>query len=428
MASFQCPPEQLFVIYKIPSSHGSRRKVGRYKKRDCCALLIYGYGLAVIFRRPIELRLKICIASSAAEEYSQTFVRDHINRLPGEVLAISGDWPNLRHNGHFILPKRCRLGVRFSKRFPLWVAQRVEKAGENHLASFIKRTEVTLAEFGTVGAGLVRPCQIANVPLVVHFHGYDVYHRRTLEEYQKAYQEMFQSAAAFVVVSKAMREEVVRLGAPREKVHLNSCGVDVLRFSPTNAGSNPPHFLAMGRFIEKKAHFLTILAFERALRQCCDIRLSLAGDGPLLDCCKQLVRALRLEEAVEFISVVNHDRVPTLMRSFRGFVQHSVTAPSGDSEGNPVAVMEAGASGLPVVSTKHAGIPDTVVHGETGLLSEEMDIDSMADHMALLARDPDLASKLGENARVRIQSLYSMERSIQGLYGILETTTKGKMS
>jgi colanic acid/amylovoran biosynthesis glycosyltransferase len=372
--------------------------------------------------------LKICLVSNSAEEYSQTFVRDHISHLHGEVLPLLGDWPDLRHKGQFILPRRCRLGVRFSNRFPSWLTERIRKAGENHLASFIKQGEVTLAEFATVGAGLVRPCRIAKVPLVVHFHGYDAYHRKTLEKYQKGYQEMFLSAAAFVVVSKVMCEEVVRLGAPREKVHLNSYGVDVLRFASTDAGSNPPHFLAMGRFVEKKAHFLTILAFERALRQCHDIRLSLAGDGPLLDCCKQLVRALRLEEVVEFLGVVSHDKVPTLMRSFRGFVQHSVTAPSGDSEGNPVAVMEAGASGLPVVSTKHAGIPDTVTHGETGLLSEEMDIDLMANHMTLLARDPSLASTMGENARVRIQTFFSMERSIQGLYGILEATAKGKIS
>ena len=372
-------------------------------------------------------RLKICLASTAAEEYSQTFVRDHISRLPGEVLPLLGDWPDLRYKGRFILPKRCRLGVRFSNKFPSWATEQMRKAGENYFASFIKQAEVILAEFGPMGACLTRPCRIAKVPLVVHFHGYDAYDRRTLEKHQKDYQEMFLSAAAFVVVSKAMCEQVVRLGAPREKVHLNSCGVDVLRFDSTDAGSNPPHFLAMGRFVEKKAHFLTILAFERAFRQCHDIRLSIAGDGPLLDCCKQLVRALRLEEVVEFLGVVSHDSVPTMMRSFRGFVQHSVTAPSGDSEGNPVAVMEAGASGLPVVSTKHAGIPDTVAHGETGLLSEEMDIGSMANHMALLARDPSLASALGQSARVRIQTFFSMERSIQGLYGILEAAANGNV-
>lgn len=367
--------------------------------------------------------LKISLASTD-EEYSQTFVRDHINRLPGEVFPVLGGWPDWRHKGQFILPKRYRLGLRFSKRFPSWVAEPIRKAGQNHLVSFIKRTDVTLAEFGPVGVSLLRPCQIAQVPLVVHFHGFDVYDRRVLEEYQKDYRELFRSAAAFVVVSKAMSEQVVRLGAPREKVHVNSCGVDVLRFDPADAGSNPPHFLAIGRFVEKKAQFLTILAFERALRQCPDIRLSLVGDGPLLDCCKQIVRALRLERAVEFLGVVSHDNVPAMMRRCRGFVQHSVTAPSGDSEGNPVAVMEAGASALPVVSTKHAGIPDTVAHGETGLLSEEADIDSMANHMVLLARDPHLASELGKNARVRIQSLFSMERSIQGLYGVLETAVK----
>jgi colanic acid/amylovoran biosynthesis glycosyltransferase len=135
-----------------------------------------------------------------------------------------------------------------------------------------------------------------------------------------------------------------------------------------------------------------------------------------------------LEDEVRFLGVVNHDSVPALMHGFRGFIQHSVTAPSGDSEGNPVAVMEAGASALPVVSTRHAGIPDTVTHGETGLLSAELDIDSMANHMVLLARDPQLASRLGENARVRIQASFSMDRSIHGLHAILEASAKGKMS
>jgi colanic acid/amylovoran biosynthesis glycosyltransferase len=371
--------------------------------------------------------LKICLASDAPDAYSQTFVRDHIERLPGKVLPLLGEWPDFQYNGKFILPKHYRVAVRLSHRL-LSLADRARKAGERYLASFIKQADVTLAEFAPMGAGLVRPCRIARVPLVVHFHGYDAYHRKTIDRYNSDYQQMFLSAAAFVVVSKAMCEQVVRLGAPREKVFLNPCGVDVLRFSPTDAGGNPPHFLAMGRFVEKKAHLLTILAFERALRQCPDIRLSLAGDGPLLDSCKQLVRALRLEEAVQFLGVVSHDRVPAMMQGFRGFVQHSVTAPSGDSEGNPVTVMEAGASGLPVVSTRHGGIPDTVAHGETGLLSEELDIDSMANHMALLARDPRLASKLGGNARVRIQTFFSMDRSIQGLHSILEATAKGKIS
>jgi colanic acid/amylovoran biosynthesis glycosyltransferase len=371
--------------------------------------------------------LKICLASNSAEEYSQTFVRDHISHLPGEVLPLLGDWPYLQHKGQFILPKRYRLGVRFSNRFPRWVTEGIRKVGENHLASFIKQAEVVLAEFAPMGASLVPPCRIAKVPLVVHFHGYDAYDRRTLEKYQKDYQEMFRSAAAFVVVSEAMCEQVGRLGAPREKVHFNPYGVDVLRFGPTDAGSNPPHFLAMGRFVEKKAHFLTILAFERALRQYHDIRLSIAGEwstAGLLQTIGSGAAAGRgggvpwrckSRQSAHHNAALPRIRAALGNGSFRRF--------GGESRRT---VMEAGASGLPVVSTKHAGIPDTVAHGETGLLSEEMDIDSMANHMALIARDPGLASTMGENARVRIQTFFSMERSIRGLYGILDATAKGK--
>ena len=161
--------------------------------------------------------MKTCLASTAVEEYSQTFVRDHLLRLPGEILPLFGAWPDFRSNGRLVLPKRCRLGFRFSSRFPSWVTQRIQKAGENRLAAFLRQVNVTLAEFAPLGSSLVRPCRIAKVPLVVHFHGYDAYDRKTLESYEKDYREMFLGAAAFVVVSKAMGEQVVRLGAPRQK-------------------------------------------------------------------------------------------------------------------------------------------------------------------------------------------------------------------
>jgi hypothetical protein len=200
--------------------------------------------------------LKICLASTGSEEYSQTFVRDHISRLPGEVWPLMGDWPNLRYKGKFILPERCRQGFRLSNRFfPSWVTEEIRKAGEKHLASFIKRAEITLAEFAPMGACLVRPCQIAKVPLVVHFHGYDAYHRKTLEKHQKDYQKMFLSATAFIVVSKAMCEQVVRLGAPREKVYFNSYGVDVLRFVAPMPAATHHTFLRWGVLLKRRRIF-----------------------------------------------------------------------------------------------------------------------------------------------------------------------------
>jgi colanic acid/amylovoran biosynthesis glycosyltransferase len=371
--------------------------------------------------------LRICIATASQNVYSETFIRDHIARLPGKIVPITGDWPIWRHSESFILSVGQRVTLRLSNRLPASVVGWARKNGEHRLASFIaKRSDVVLAEFATVGARLVRPCRVAQVPLVVHFHGFDAYKHDTLENFRSDYQEMFLSASALVVVSKAMVEQLARLGAPKEKIILNSYGVDVGFFSPVDVENTPPQFLAVGRFVEKKAPHLTILAFERAARRDPNIRLSFVGDGPLLDSCKQLVKALQLEGAVTFLGPLKPVEIRTLMQSMRGFVQHSVTAPSGDSEGNPVAILEAGAARLPVVATRHAGIVDTVIHMKTGLLSDEMDINTMADHLVLLARDAKLASELGAHARERIKAFFPMDGSIQRLHEILGEAVQGR--
>ena len=87
-----------------------------------------------------------------------------------------------------------------------------------------------------------------------------------------------------------------------------------------------------------------------------------------------------------------------------------------------MAVLEAGASGLPVVSTRHAGIKDAVIHEKTGFLVAEGDIHTMAEHMTRLTQDPQLAADLGKAGREWVSSEYSMEKSINRLWSIIEGT------
>jgi glycosyltransferase involved in cell wall biosynthesis len=108
------------------------------------------------------------------------------------------------------------------------------------------------------------------------------------------------------------------------------------------------------------------------------------------------------------------------MHSARAFVQHSIRPGDGDSEGTPVAILEAGMSGLPVVSTRHAGIKDVVIHNETGFLVDEGDIDGMAACMLLLARDAAQAATLGARAHHHIRTNFSMDQHIARLSAILE--------
>jgi glycosyltransferase involved in cell wall biosynthesis len=107
------------------------------------------------------------------------------------------------------------------------------------------------------------------------------------------------------------------------------------------------------------------------------------------------------------------------MRHVRAFVQHSVVTDDNDSEGTPVAALEAGSSGIPAVVTAHAGLRDVVIEGRTGYLVEEGDVEGMAARMIELARRPDLAATLGRQAREHVRANYSLERSLAVLWQTL---------
>jgi glycosyltransferase involved in cell wall biosynthesis len=223
-----------------------------------------------------------------------------------------------------------------------------------------------------------------------------------------------------VVVSRAMERALLDLGAPREKVKYVCYGIDVDRFGGGDPAKAPPHFLSVGRFVDKKAPHLTILAFAEVVSRFPGARLTMVGDGDLRESCRQVVLALGLEDRIHLVGVQSPDRIAELFRVSRAFVQHSVVPASGDHEGTPLAVLEAMASGVPVVATRHAGIPDVVAHGERGLLSEERDIASMARHMLQLAEDPAYAASMGRAGRAYVEADHRIEDRIRDLQRILD--------
>jgi colanic acid/amylovoran biosynthesis glycosyltransferase len=129
---------------------------------------------------------------------------------------------------------------------------------------------------------------------------------------------------------------------------------------------------------------------------------------------------LNIEDAVELKGALDHDDVAALLQQSTVFVQHSLVPASGDTEGTPVAILEASAAGVPVVSTKHAGIADVVIHGKTGFLVDEGDIELMSEYIYKLLNNPELAREMGQNGWEYISATFSMERSISELREILE--------
>ncbi len=369
--------------------------------------------------RAAESGVRLCVVAPYEPALTETFIRGHVERLPAARTTLLYGYP-LTEKGRPVLSTTRRASHKLARKL---FGAKIEREYTDAFVKGIRRAraDVVLAEYGDVGAQVTEACRRLGVPLVVHFHGFDASVREVLEEHRESYPRMFREAAAVIAVSRAMRRKLASLGAPEAKLHYNPYGIDCARFAGADPSSAPPVFVAVGRFVEKKAPQLTIRAFAEVRGEHEDARLRMIGDGPLLEECRALARELGLGGAVEFLGAQPHERVQEEMRGARCFVQHSVEAPNGDCEGTPVGVLEAGASGLPVVATRHAGIPDAVVEGETGLLVEERDVAGMAAHIRTLARDPVLAATLGQNARRHIAENFSMEQSDRKLWSIIES-------
>jgi colanic acid/amylovoran biosynthesis glycosyltransferase len=361
---------------------------------------------------------RLILLSPEPGAISETFIQAHRERLPFIVVPLFR-WraPYQTSNGRWValLPGSLKL-IADRLRWHL-LQQRASRWADFQVGSWLRRFHpcVVLAEYGPLGAGINPACRLAGIPLVVIFHGFDAYQQITLQAYHHAYQELFASAAALVVVSEPMREQLISLGAPASRIVVNACGVDPSLFQPAHPAKAKSHFLAVGRFVGKKGPLHTIRAFSQVHRACPESRLTMIGTGPLLKSSQQLVEDLGLDHVIRFPGACSHASVQAQLQQARAFVQHSICCASGDQEGTPVALIEAQMAGIPVVSTQHGGIPTVVLDGRTGFLVPEGDVDGMAQAMLRLAQDPLLAGKLGSAARAHAIQHHSMERHIDSL-------------
>lgn len=346
----------------------------------------------------------IIVASVHRHQYSETFIRDHVNHLPYTVHYFYGGYLPSFTDGRGMLPHWLKPA--YSLLTPV-IEQRLVK----YIRS--QNIKLVLAEYGPVGVHLLPVCKAAGIPLVVYFHGYDVTRKAVTDKYAAQYKQLFTEAAALISVSQPLSDRLIALGADADKIIYNPCGVSSARFPFNDISDSEPVLLSVGRFADTKNPQATIKAFANALEQVPDAQLRMAGNGTEYDACNNLIHKLGIRNSVKLLGVLQHNEVYAEMKAARAFVQHSVTTVNGETEGSPVAIMEAGAAGLPVVATRHGGIPAIVKHGETGLLVDEHDIDGMADAMVALLKDVDKATTMGKAAHLRVSEHFSLERNIR---------------
>lgn len=365
--------------------------------------------------------MKTLVITPNLNTYSETFIRQHIAMLPGEVRVLHNlSYPLLDNQK---LPKENLL---FKIRSLLWTQTSWKGLVFYGFLKLFKKVkpDVLLCEYATTAAVMIGALESYKKPFVVHFHGYDASVHEILERYHFEYQRIFKNAAAIIAVSQAMKRKLIELGCPENKITYIPYGINGM-FTQAEPDKQKPHFLAVGRFTFKKAPYLTLLAFQKVLMQCPEARLTMVGKGDLLEVCQNMAISMGIDEAISFPNALSHEEVCQLMAESCCFIQHSVVAADGDSEGTPVAISEALMSGLPVVSTRHAGISDIIEHEHTGFLVNELDVDGMAHYMLQLALNPELRRTIGSAAREFALKNLSAEQNIGILAKVLESAAKG---
>jgi colanic acid/amylovoran biosynthesis glycosyltransferase len=165
------------------------------------------------------------------------------------------------------------------------------------------------------------------------------------------------------------------------------------------------------RFVEKKGLEYAIRGVGQALERMPDapIRFELIGSGPLEEPLADLGRDLGLEDRVLFSGALPHKDVVSALERSDALILPSVVSSDGDMEGIPLSLMEAMASGVSVISTYHSGIPELIEHGVSGLLSEERNVDQVADNILKLLQNPEDAAKMAQQARLVIESKFNSD-------------------
>lgn len=267
------------------------------------------------------------------------------------------------------------------------------------LERFLRAQEVRaiVAEFGQLGANMAPIGNALGIPVFVYFRGVDASKKLRLERVKRRYRAMFPRLAGVVSVSQFLLDNLAAEGMSHPNSAVLPTGVDTSLFVPLE--KDPNLILAVGRIVEKKAPLLTIDTFAAAAADFPDHRLEIIGEGELRGAAEAHARKLGLADRVIFHGLKDHAFVREKIGQAQIFLQHSVTAADGNTEGLPTSIQEAMSCGTAVISTRHAGIPEAIREGETGLLVDEHDGEGFARGLRGLLEAPETAARMGVAAR-----------------------------
>jgi glycosyltransferase involved in cell wall biosynthesis len=318
-------------------------------------------------------------------------------------------WPSLLHPG--VLFERIRGMLRTGKREPsMWPIFRARLKEKIRKLS----PDVLHAHFGKEGVWLAPVAASLDVPLVISFYGYDLSQLVQRSLWRKKYRDVLWPAAdAAVFLSRDMEKDARRLGFNGEG-HIVHLGRDLNQFPYRPPDRSVRRFLTVGRLVPKKGHRDAIRAVERISESGSDVHLRIVGDGPLHSDLQRYVEENELQDVIEFAGAKPSDEIPDEMRRADAFLLCSKVAESGDKEGTPTVLVEAQATGLPCVSTRHAGIPETVPSANHRFLAPEGDVEAIRNCLErLMDASLEEVRQVSRAGRDHVEKNFSIRKEVR---------------
>lgn len=279
--------------------------------------------------------------------------------------------------------------------------------------------DVVHAHFGNTGARIRVHCSVLRKPLVVSFYGFDVGQVSRDARALRAYARLCRSVSAITAEGPVLARRLIGLGAREDSVKLLPLSL------PSWALGTPERIVGVhadglrlvqvARFVEKKGVDTTLRALALAQRQGASASLDLVGDGPLRAELEGLTRELGLGGSVRWHGFIGADGLPPILARAHALIQPSRTASDGDTEGgHPTVIIEAQASGLPALATRHADIPSVVADGKTGILvDEDAPPEALAAAIVTAHGNREQLAAMGENARAHVLRRHHPERLLR---------------
>jgi glycosyltransferase involved in cell wall biosynthesis len=287
------------------------------------------------------------------------------------------------------------------------------------IAYLLKDEEIDLlhSHFAWLSGAATWICsRLLELPFTVTVHAYDIFASNDLLPL------IATNANHIIAISNYNRLKVESvIPSSRRPISVIHCGVDLSLIKPpqrleiTQLDRKPIRILSIGSLVPKKGFSYLIEACHVLKIKGINFTCTIIGGGPAERTIRDQIKKYNLSQHVRLMGIKPHNEIVSYYYEHDLFVLASVESPSGDKDGIPVVLMEAGAAGLPLISTEISGIPELVRHGETGLLVAPADVVSLANAIIDLAANPTTREALGQNARELVEADFNLEHNVNSL-------------